>query len=370
MARRTFIQDMLPNQLIEGIFSIQNCQLGLTRNGKAFLKCLLCDRTGRTPGRMWNASEELVNSLPTDGFVYIEGQTQPYQGEMQIIVQTIRPHTPEAADLRELLPSSERDPDEMFEQLLKIMQSMQSPQLENLLQVYLADKPLMENFKRAPAAMQLHHAYLGGLLEHTLALLKLAEATLPLYPQINRDIVLMGLFLHDLGKCEELTWESGFAYSDDGKLVGHIVRGAMWLESKARRCAENGDPLDPDVLRVLQHIILSHHGQTEFGAVKIPATPEAIFVSLLDNVDARMHMAIAAGRGESNRSEQLGGNFTERIWALGTAIYRPDPLAHETQPAPSRRASGGEQASSTSGEAGDVPELRLGGGAEADRGGL
>ncbi|MEX0742427.1 MAG: OB-fold nucleic acid binding domain-containing protein, partial [Phycisphaeraceae bacterium] len=91
MARRTFIQDMLPNQLIEGTFSIQNCQLGLTRNGKAFLKCLLCDRTGRTPGRMWNASEELVNSLPTDGFVYIEGQTQPYQGEMQIIVQTIRP---------------------------------------------------------------------------------------------------------------------------------------------------------------------------------------------------------------------------------------------------------------------------------------
>ncbi|MBI1368129.1 MAG: HD domain-containing protein [Planctomycetes bacterium] len=338
MPRRVYIIDMAPNQLIEGVFTMQNCQLGLTKNGKPYLKCLLQDRSGRTPGRMWSVTEDFVQSLPTDGFVFIEGQTQAFQGELQIIVQHLRVVEPKPEELLDLLPSTTKDVDEMFAHVGRLIDSMKSEALKALARTYLNDKPLMERFRQAPAAMQLHHAYLGGLLEHTLALMKLADAVMPLYPKLNRDIVMMGLFLHDLGKCDELTWQTGFAYSDDGQLVGHIARGLVWLNDKVAATRAAGVELSPELVRVLEHIILSHHGVPEFGALKIPATPEAIMVSLLDNVDAKTQMAIDAGRGPASRSEELGGAFTEKVWALGTRIYRPDPLGDVTD-APGASAS-------------------------------
>jgi 3'-5' exoribonuclease len=332
MPKRSFIREWQPNQIVEGVYTIQNAQLGMTKGGKPYLKCLLVDRTGRAPGRMWNTTEDLFQSIPTDGFVHLEGQTQPYQGEMQLIIQRIESARPTADELLDLLPSTEHDIEQMFGEVRRLLGTMKSASLRRLAEVYLADAPLMDKFRRAPAAMQLHHAFLGGLLEHTWSLMRLAEAVLPLYPRINRDLVLMGLFLHDLGKCHELTWEAGFGYSDDGQLVGHVARGVIWLESKARACAEQGQPMPDELLRVLHHIILSHHGQPEFGALKIPATPEAILVNLLDNLDAKTHMALAA-RDESRNGDQLGGNFTEKVWALGTRIYRPDVMEGES-PAP------------------------------------
>jgi 3'-5' exoribonuclease len=317
---------MQGNQFVDAVFAIQNCQLGLTRGGKPYIKCLLADRSGRVPARMWNTSEELFATLPTDGFVYVSGQTQPYQGEMQIIIQQIEAVEPNADDLLELLPCSPFDPDKMFAELSEILGTLSHPGIAALAQAYLGDAELMAKFRRAPAAMSLHHAYLAGLLEHTLSLLKLAKSVLPLYPHLNADIVLMGLFIHDLGKCCELTWERGFGYSDDGQLVGHIARGVIVLDQKLQQVAAAGTPVPEPVALVLHHIILSHHGKPEFGALKLPATPEAIAVSMLDNVDAKLHMALAAAsRGEPNKDAALGGHFTEKVWALETRIYRPDP---------------------------------------------
>jgi len=329
MPSRVYIRDLQPSQWVEGVFAIHNCQLGRTKTEKPYIKCLLADKTGRTPGRMWNATEELFSILPTDGFVRIEGQTQPYQGEMQIIIQQMNVATPTHFEMMELLPCTPYDVEAMFAEVNAIMSTLEHKGIKALSRMYLDDAELMNRFKQAPAAMNLHHAYLGGLLEHTLSLLRLAGAVLPLYPQINRDIVLMGLFLHDLGKCDELTWENGFNYSDDGQLVGHVARGAIWLQRRAEDCALIGEPVSEPILRVLLHIILSHHGQMQFGALKIPATPEAIMVSHLDNLDAKMHMAITAARGESVKSEKVGGNFTEKIWALETRLYRPDPTTVE-----------------------------------------
>lgn len=330
MPDRILIKDFEPNQLVEGIFAIQNCQLGQTRNGKPFIKCLLADASGRLPGRMWNATEELFSTLPTDGFVRIDGQTQPYQGELQIIIQRIETAKPRAADLEDLLPHTKRNIDEMFAEVREVLATLEHPSLRSLAERYLEDEELMELFKRAPAATQLHHAYIGGLLEHTLSLLRLAGAFCPLYPQLNRDIMLMGLFIHDLGKCAELTWEQGFAYSDAGNLVGHIALGAIWLQRKADDSAALGQPIATPVLNVLQHIILSHHGVPEFGALKIPSTPEAIAISMLDNLDAKMQMSLSATReGESAKNAELGGNFTEKLWALDTRLYRPDPTTVE-----------------------------------------
>ncbi len=329
MPTRTLIRDLEANQYIEGVFAIHNCQLGQTRAGKPFLKCLIGDRSGRTPGRMWNASEQLFSILPTDGFVRLTGQTQPYQGEVQIIIQQIEPVTPTDDDLADLLPTTDRDIDQMFVELKAELSYLKHPALKALADAYLNDEDLMARFRRAPAAMSLHHAYIGGLLEHTLNLMHLAAVVCPLYPKINADLVTFGLFIHDLGKCQELTWERGFNYSDDGQLVGHIARGAIWLQAKADACEAAGTPIPAPILRVLTHIIISHHGQPEFGALKLPATPEAIAVSLIDNLDAKMNMAITAGRGESAKSEAAGGHFTEKVWALGTRIYRPDPTTME-----------------------------------------
>ncbi len=325
MPDRTYIRDLKAAQNIDGVFAVQNCQLGKTKNGKPFIKCLLADKTGRTPGRMWNTTEEQFQTLPTDGFVWIAGQTQPYQGEMQIIIQDIRPFEPSASDLTELLPSTENDIDQMFTEVLGFIQSLDNTAIKELANRYLEDGDLMDKFCKAPAAMTLHHAYLGGLLEHTLGLMKLADAFCPLYPQLNRDVILFGLFLHDLGKCEELTWENGFGYSEDGQLVGHIARGVIILNEKAKACAEAGTKVPDAILRVLSHIILSHHGVPEFGALKVPATPEAIAISILDNLDAKLNMAIAVTRGRDVKATELGGDFTEKVWALDTKLYRPDP---------------------------------------------
>ncbi len=328
MSKRTLIRDMLPNQWVSGIFAIQNCQLGTTKTGKPYIKCIIGDRTKKVPGRMWNASEELFASLPTDGFVQIEGQTQPYQGEMQIIIQQIESAKPSGEDLLELLPRTENDIPTMLVEVVRIVTTVQDPALRALVQAYLDDNALMGQFRQAPAAMNLHHAYIGGLLEHTLSLLRLGEAYCKLTPALNRDVVLVGLFIHDLGKCSELTWTTGFNYSDRGQLIGHIGEGLLWLQQKAQQCENKGTKIPTTLLTVLQHIILSHHGKPEFGALKIPATPEAIAVSLLDNLDAKMQMAISAanrGEGGMNQPTDLHGNFTEKVWALDTRVYRPDP---------------------------------------------
>ncbi|QDU72885.1 3'-5' exoribonuclease YhaM family protein [Mucisphaera calidilacus] len=331
-ATRVLINDLRPAELIEGVYAIQNCQLGQTKNGKPFIKCLIADRSGRTPGRMWNATDELFAQLPTDGFVYLEGQTQPYQGEMQIIIQRIRAHEPTSSELRELLPSTTRDIDEMFAEVVRLLGTITDPNIGALRDRYLEDGDLMDRFCNAPAATTLHHAYLGGLLEHTLSVMKLADAALPNYPELNRDVVIFGLFIHDLGKCSELQWDSGFSYSEDGQLVGHIARGVVWLNDKARACQdpEIGVTIPQRLLAVFEHIILSHHGQPEYGALKIPATPEAIAISLFDNADAKLNLAItSAKRDDLNKPAALGGDFTEKIWALETRLFRPDPTQPE-----------------------------------------
>lgn len=325
---RRLIADLGPNERFSGLFSIANAQMGRTRTDKPYLRCILGDRTGELPARMWNVEEAVIRRLPPSGFVRAEGETQPYQGELQLIIQVIVPVEPSPEDLRELLPSSERPPEEMFAEVLGVLESLEHPAARALAQEYLDDAELMARFKEAPAAKMMHHAYLGGLLEHTLNLLRLASVVCPLYPRINRDLVVLGLFLHDLGKTRELDWSGAFSYTDRGELIGHIADGAIMLHDKSLAAMRrSGMRFPPHFVSVLQHIILSHHGQPEFGAARIPATPEAILVSLLDNVDAKTSIALAAARSERKRSLNLGGNFTERLWALDTKLFRPDPLA-------------------------------------------
>jgi 3'-5' exoribonuclease len=327
---RKFIADFSPSERFSGLFSISNAQLGRTRQDKPYLKVIIGDRTGELPGRMWSIDEQTFRQLPTDGFAMIEGETQPYQGELQLIVHSIMPAEPSAEEMRDLLPCAKRPPEEMFAEVVALLQTLTHPAMKALAELYLEDSFLMDAFKQAPAAKSMHHAYLGGLLEHTLTLMKLADLICPLYPKINRDLVVFGLFLHDLGKTRELVYDRAFAYSDRGELIGHIVEGAMMLQDKVHLLMrEKGVRLPNGALTVLQHIVLSHHGIPEYGAAKIPATPEAILVSQLDNLDAKTTMSLAAARPDRTHAYDSGGNFTEKQWALDTKLFKPDVLANK-----------------------------------------
>ena len=163
----------------------------------------------------------------------------------------------------------------------------------------------------------------GGLLEHTLNALEVADAIVNFYPGLSRDLVLAGIFLHDIAKTWELSYETAFGYTDGGQLIGHIAKSAMWVEDKARVAEQKlGETIPRNVIEVLQHIILSHHGQLEFGAVKIPATPEAIAVHMIENLDAKLMMSLSATRGEPGGNTE--GNWSEYVKSLGTRLYRPD----------------------------------------------
>lgn len=328
-AARRYIRDLVAAERVSGAFAIANAQLGKTKQDKPFLKCLIGDKTGQVPARMWSIDPAHFRRLPTDGFVYIEAETQPYQGELQLIIQVIDPIEPRVEDLGELIPCAPRPVDEMFAELVTVLGTLNHPAARAVAKAYLEDQHLMELFKRCPAAKSMHHAYLGGLLEHTLQLVKLADRVCPLYPKVNRDVVMLGLFLHDLGKTRELVYDRTFAYTDRGELVGHIVEGAIMLHDKAQQVMRTqGIRLPQNFVMVLQHIILSHHDKAEFGAAKPPSTPEAIMVALLDNLDAKTFIALAAARPElAAAGEGLGGNFTEKQWALDTKLFRPDPLA-------------------------------------------
>lgn len=328
MSKHIFISEFENSQYLEGIYCIYNAQLGQTRAGKPYLKALIRDKSGQITARMWNITEQQFRSLPTNGFVWLEGQTQPYQGERQLIVQDIRAVDVAEEDLPNLLPTTTKDVDEMERQLRALLGTIGHAGLKALIDEYLGDKALMDAFRASPAAVSMHHAYLGGLLEHTLQLCTLADRMLPLYPKLNRDLVLAGLFLHDVAKCREMSYEYGFAYTTEGQLIGHIVLGSLWLQRKADAARAKGGPdLPREALLVLHHIILSHHGVPEFGAAKVPSTPEAIFISRLDELDAKTQMGIDNARPDAGNLVDGVSEFTDKVWGLDTRLYRPDPLA-------------------------------------------
>lgn len=327
------LRDLRAQVYLDGVYSLVNPQVGTTRQQKPYFKALLRDATGEVPVRAWTFDPAHFHDVSRTGFVWVSGQAQEYNGQVQVVAEMLRSVDVESRDLPRLLPSTSGDIDSMHAEVVSILRSMTHPAMRALAEQYLGNAHLMKEFRHAPAAVSVHHAWIGGLLEHTLQLLRAAEALLPIYPALNRDLILMGLFLHDLGKTVELEWERGFNYTADGNLVGHAVRGAIWLQGFAAAAArDSGQRLPGEALRVLQHILISHHGSHEFGAVKVPSTPEAVFVAMLDNLDARTAIAVHAADRARGDAHDPGHEFTDKIWALDTRVYRPDPLAEPPNP--------------------------------------
>jgi 3'-5' exoribonuclease len=308
--------------MVEDVFCVSGKQFSAASNGSHFIKVLVSDRTSQINARQWKATRETFNTLPDAGFTRLRGKVENYQNNLQLIVEQFWPAREGTYDIGDLLPHTGKDIPTMCRKMCEMLGSIQNRHVSAIVQAYLDDEPLMKNLCKAPAAQSFHHAFIGGLLEHTLNSIEVADAMVRFYPGLNRDLVIAGIFLHDIAKTWELSYDSAFGYTDGGQLVGHIVKSAMWLEHKVREAEQIlGEKIPQALVDVLQHIIISHHGVPEFGAVKVPATPEAIAVHHIENMDAKLMTALAATR---NRRQEAEGNWTEYLKAFGGRLYRPD----------------------------------------------
>ncbi|MGR3293728.1 MAG: 3'-5' exoribonuclease YhaM family protein [Candidatus Scalindua sp.] len=282
---RKFISELNGGTAIDEIFLVQNKDLRTTKNGSLYIQAQLSDRTGMIDARMWDASTPFFESLGDDTFFRIKGRTEVYQNKIQLIIKHIAKTNQEDIKLEDYLPSTEQDVNKMFSELKQIISSIKQSHLRGLLNLFFSDKDFCKGFCSAPAAVQYHHAFLGGLLEHTLSVAKLGDIIAPLYPGLNRDLLICGIMLHDIGKISELCYEKNFHYSDEGQLIGHLISGVLMVEEKAKQI----DDFPKTLLDLLRHLILSHHGEYEWGSPKLPMTLEAIALHYLDNIDAKMY---------------------------------------------------------------------------------
>jgi len=312
-----FINTIGPGETVNGIYVVRDPILRSTARGDLYIAMFLCDRTGQLNGRMWQASEVVYKSLPKPGFVHVQGRSELYQNNLQIVVNNIAAIDPSKVNVEDYLARTTKDCDQMFKEVKAIVGTIRHPQLAALCQAFLEDKDLMQLFCSAPGGMKMHHDCIGGLLEHTHNMLRVAKTILPLYPQVQADLVLTGVFLHDIGKTEELSYDMAFAYTDSGQLIGHISKSLLMVHRKADALRGAGVAIDPEVLDAISHIILAHHGEYEFGSPKLPATAEAFMVYYLDDLDAKMDQVTAAIDAEMSES-----NWTAWQNTLQTRLYR------------------------------------------------
>ncbi len=312
-----FIDEIEPGQTIDDIYMVKEPILRSTTKGDLYIAMFLCDRTGQLNGRMWQATETVYNSLPKPGFIHIQGRSELYQNNLQVVVNNIGIVDAGKVCIEDFLARTDKDTKQMFEEIKKILGGIKNRQVKALVGEFLADTELMEKFCTAPAAAALHHSYIGGLLEHTHNMLRVAVAILPLYPEVQGDLVLTGILIHDIGKTEELSYDMAFSYTDSGQLIGHIAKSYLLLHQKAEALAAEGTKIDDAILDALGHIVLSHHGKYEFGSPKLPATPEAFMVNYIDDLDAKINQVTAAIDNEPGDS-----NWTGYRKPLETRLYR------------------------------------------------
>jgi 3'-5' exoribonuclease len=317
MMAHKFIAEIHASETIDDIYLVREPVLRSTTRGDLYIAMFLCDRTGQLNSRMWQATEAIYKALPKPGFVHVQGRSEIYQNNLQIVVNTISVIDAAKVRIEDFLARTTKDVGQMFDEVKKMVGRIKNPQLKVLVGEFLADDELMEKFRNCPGAMKVHHDYLGGLLEHTHNMLRMAAAILPLYEQVQADLVLAGIFLHDIGKTKELTYDMAFSYTDSGQLLGHIAQSLIMLNRKADALMAKGRKIDQTVLDALSHIILSHHGEYEFGSPKLPATPEAFMVYYIDDLDAKINQVTAA-----IDNEQSDSNWTGWKNALQTKLYR------------------------------------------------
>ena len=326
------INQMRPYDTIDQAFIVKDRQFGTTKAGQPFAKVMLADATGGIMGMLWDVTDAAKAALVQSKYVVVKGTVGTYNNAPQLTVQFVEAAPQDKINVADFLPTTDKDVQALFKRLKVIMAMVENKHLIELVRAVFTDKELCDKFRRAPAAVQMHHAYIGGLLEHTLSM---AEAALKLcehYATLKRELLLVGVLVHDIGKVDEFSYETSIEYSDVGRLVGHIAIGISMLEKKA--AAIGGFP--QELLDVLKHYILSHHGQAEFGAIRQPMTAEALALHYIDNLDAKL----AAFWKATAEHPVPGESWTAYQKMFEGYLYRKDIFAeNNSQPASGEAAA-------------------------------
>jgi len=283
------------NQTITSNFVVAAKQVKNKKNGELYLSVTLADCSGQIQANMWDNVADALNAFNQDDFIKVKGMVQKYNGRWQLTIHKLRKLADTEIDYTDYLPKTPKDIDQLWRTLGEFVETIENPWLKKLIQNFMADNTVATAYKNAPAAKTLHHAYVGGLLDHVVSLFTVCDLAVRNYPQVNRDLLLTGAFLHDIGKIYELTYQRSIAYTTRGQLLGHMI---IELEMLQQKLAEI--PGFPDELKIMiEHLIISHHGQYEFGSPKLPMFPEALMLHYLDDLDSKMESMRAQFERES-----------------------------------------------------------------------
>jgi 3'-5' exoribonuclease len=324
--KKVFVEQIRERDVIESPFLVRDKTLAMAKNGKPYMTVKLIDRSGEIEGRIWDRVDEFDALFDRDDFIVVHGKASTYLNKKQLVVQNLRKIAESEIELADYMPVSPRDSIEMLGELRALVTSLHDPALRALAESFFNDAELLRAFATAPAAKSMHHAYIGGLLEHSLAIAALVDLMAPRYPALNRDLMILGALLHDIGKIDELSYMRSFDYTDEGKLIGHIVLGVEMIDERIRTL--------PDFPRgtamLIKHLILSHHGQYDYGSPKRPKTLEAIVLNFLDDLDSKINGVSA----HIDREAESASDWTSHHRLYDRYFYKGEKTAAATAPSP------------------------------------
>jgi 3'-5' exoribonuclease len=333
--RKIFVKEIKDRAQVDSVFLVKEKITAMAKNGKPYLTLRLMDKSGEVDAKVWDNVDTLAALFDKDDFISVRSKASVYLGKMQLVIAELRKVPEEEVVLIDFLPETERDIREMEAELAAFVATLSDANLRMLLASFFDDPEFLAIYRTAPAAKGMHHVYLGGLIEHSLAVATLVDRIVPLYAGLNRDLLIAGALLHDVGKVREMTYLRSFDYSDEGKLLGHITIGVEMVQEKIAQLP--GFPRELAML--LQHMLLSHHGQYEFGSPKRPKTLEATILNYLDDLDSKINgIRTHIGREPENHSR-----WTTYHRLYDRYFYKGDP-PHEEVGFPATASELGEKA--------------------------
>ncbi len=318
--KQIYVNQIGERDQVEAVFLVRDRIQAMARNGKPYMTLKLMDSTGEIEARVWDRVDEFARLFDKNDFLHVSGRGNLYMGKMQLVVQQLRKVAEEDVDLADFLPVSKRPVAEMREELDQLLASMSDGPMRNLMSAFFDDRDFFRLYCRAPAAKGMHHVFIGGLLEHSLAVAALACDVAQRYAQVDRDLLIAGALMHDIGKTGELSYERSFDYTDEGKLVGHIVMGVEMIEERSRSIAD----FPRQQVMLLKHLLLSHHGQYEYGSPKRPKMLEAVILNFIDDLDSKINGI----QTHIDKEPERTGDWTSYHRLYDRYFYAP----HESQP--------------------------------------
>ena len=339
------------NKVITSTFVVVAKQIKPKKTGEPYLALTLGDRSGQLEAKMWDNVEEVLEAFEQDDFLKIKGLINKYKQRFQLTIHKLRKLGETEIDFSDYLPKTTKDIDELWQTLTNFVAGFENPYLKALVQAFMADPEIASAYRNAPAAKTLHHAYIGGLLDHVVSLFRSCDLLCRNYPQVNRDLLLTGAFFHDIGKIHELTYNRSFTYSTKGQLLGHMIIELEMLQSKLAAL-----PGFPDELKTMvEHMIISHHGEYEFGSPKLPMFPEAVMLHYLDDLDSKME----AIRAQFARDATLESAWTSYNPSLGRPLLNTEKFLAPKKSAPVEEPEPQSLAEQTSNEPEEVAQTSL-----------